>query len=175
MTWQCYLGSSFTSDRSTTTGIRVHGSNNMCHTLKFISCVNKNNDIPFVIKRRVFEAVLTSTLLYGCESWLTGAIRPVTKQYMWWIKQMLGVRKTTTPNDLCLIELGCPPLQALVNQKQRKFFSSISSNNLSEVERVSWTRLRISGHSLAVEEGRWNRRGRGGLPLEERLRSCNQI
>ena len=175
MTWQCYLGSSFTSDRSTTTGIRVHGSNNMCHTLKFISCVNKNNDIPFVIKRRVFEAALTSTLLYGCESWLTGAIRPVTKQYMWWIKQMLGVRKTT-PNVLCLIELGCPPLQALVNQKQRKFFSGISSNNLSEVERVSWTRLRISGHSLAVGEGRWNRRGRGGgLPLEERLRSCNQI
>ena len=47
-------------------------------------------------------------------------IRPVTKQYMWCIKQMLGVRKTT-PNDLCLTGLGCPPLQVLVNQRRRKF------------------------------------------------------
>ena len=105
-----YLGSPFIADRSTTTIIRVHASNKMCHTLKFISFINKNNDIPFVIKR----AALTSTLMYSCESWLNGDIRPVTKQYMWCIKQILGVRKST-PNDLCLTGLGCPPLQALVN------------------------------------------------------------
>ena len=46
---------------------------------------------------------------------------------------------------------------------------------VNELERVSWTRLRVSGHSLAVEEGWWNRRGRGSLPMEERLCSCDQV
>ena len=33
----------------------------------------------------------------------------------------------------------------------------------------------MSAHSLAVEVGRWNRRGRGRLPLEERLCPCGEI
>ena len=36
---------------------------------------------------------------------------------------------------------------------------------VNELERISWTRMRVSAHSLAVESGRWNRRGRGRLPL----------
>ena len=44
-----------------------------------------------------------------------------------------------------------------------------------EAHHVSWTKIRVSGHSLAVEEGRWNRRGRGRLPLEERLCDCEEI
>ena len=44
-----------------------------------------------------------------------------------------------------------------------------------ELHRVSWTRLRLSAHSLAIEEGRWNRRGRGRLPVEERLCSCGRV
>ena len=46
---------------------------------------------------------------------------------------------------------------------------------VNEIERVSWTRLRLSAHSLAIETGRWNRRGRGRLPLEERLCSCGEV
>ena len=33
----------------------------------------------------------------------------------------------------------------------------------------------MCGHSLAVETGRWNRRGRGRLPLEERLCVCGDV
>ncbi len=40
---------------------------------------------------------------------------------MWCIKKLLGVRKTTR-NNLCLLEIGCPPLHALVKAKQRAFF-----------------------------------------------------
>ena len=241
-----YLGSPFTVDGSATSAIRVQAQNKMCHTLKFISFIEKNNDIPFIVKRKVFEAALTSTLLYSFESWLNGDVKPVHKQYMWCIKQLLGVRKTTS-NDLCLLELGCPPLQFLVKQRQGKFFSEMwrersdreddplahafrvtlnhrsptshyvhdlihsdvdelhlkakvsmsvsgrmlmyitinphrsvhdiytSKIDVNELERVSWTRLRVSGHSLAVEEVRWNRRGRGRLPMEERLCSCGQV
>ena len=41
---------------------------------------------------------------------------------MWCIKQLLGVRKTTS-NNLCLIEHGYPPLRALITARQRRFFT----------------------------------------------------
>ena len=50
-----------------------------------------------------------------------------------------------------------------------------SNVKVNEIERISWTRLRLSAHSLAIERGRWNRRGRGRLPVEERLCPCGQI
>ena len=34
-------------------------------------------------------------------------------------------------------------------------------HNICENHRIAFTRLRVSSHSLAVETGRWNRRGRG--------------
>ena len=46
---------------------------------------------------------------------------------------------------------------------------------LNEIERISWIKFRLSAHSLEIEKGRWNRRGRGRLPIEERLCSCGQI
>ena len=46
---------------------------------------------------------------------------------------------------------------------------------INEFHRVSFTRFRVSGHSLAVETGRWNRRGRGRLPVEERLCVCGLV
>ena len=192
-----------------------------------------------------------SAMLYGCESWLNGDLKPMEKLYKWCIKQLLGVRKTTN-NDICLVELGFTPLQALVKAKQRPFFQKMwlernaivndplmhaiqvtlsyndsmsrylrdmtrnnindieeaqsvlktkimnsNSNrlifyksinpifdihdiytkncNVNEIQRVSWTRLRLSAHSLAIEKGRWNRRGRGRLPVEERLCPCGQV
>ena len=246
-----YLGSPFSADGSVSTAIKIHAENKLCHVLKFVAFVHKNNDAPFNVKLKVFHAALMSTLLYGCESWLGGDLRPVNKLYMWCVKQLLEVRKTTC-NDLCLLELGLPPLRALVASKQRKYFSNtwyerryldddplvhsintvlsynyhtaryvrdllynnindvqIAMNNLKqkvlnsessryqlycvlnpnldihdiyatrtkivENHRISWTRIRVSGHSLAVEEGRWNRRGRGRLPLEERLCVCGEI
>ena len=46
---------------------------------------------------------------------------------------------------------------------------------VNELERIEWTRLRLSSHTLAIEVGRWNRRGRGRLPMEERLCVCGQV
>ena len=50
-----------------------------------------------------------------------------------------------------------------------------AQENLNENDRITFTRFRVSSHSLAVEIGRWNRRGRGRLPLEERLCECGYI
>ena len=46
---------------------------------------------------------------------------------------------------------------------------------VNELERISWTKLRLSAHSLAIETGRWNRRGHGRLSIEERLCRCGLI
>ena len=50
-----------------------------------------------------------------------------------------------------------------------------AKTHINEHHRIAFTRFRVSAHSLAVEVGRWNRRGRGRLPLEERLCVCGQI
>ncbi|MPC91403.1 hypothetical protein E2C01_086438 [Portunus trituberculatus] len=38
--------------------------------------LGKNSDVPFAVKRRVFDVTFMFTLLYGCESWL-GADDPL--------------------------------------------------------------------------------------------------
>ena len=44
-----------------------------------------------------------------------------------------------------------------------------------ELHRQAFTRFRVSAHSLAIETGRWNRGGRGRLPVEERLCECGEV
>ena len=117
-----YLGSVFTADGSVSSSVAAHAQTRVAHMNKFVSFLNKNNDIPFIVKKRVFDAVLMSTILYGCESWLNADLRPVVKLYNWAIKLLLGVRKTTC-NEICYLELGLPPLKDLVRNKQRRFFS----------------------------------------------------
>ena len=246
-----YLGSPFTSDGSISSAVNMHAKLKMSHVLKYISFLRKNNDIPFIVKKRVFDAALMSSILYGCESWLGADFRPVIKLYNWSLKQLLGVRRTTT-NQVCYAESGYPPLPDLIKYKQHKYFfvtwperenipddplsfainlvkntntpngklikymiqnrivtlsdamdgvrsyiqesdtsrcntykdinpdCSVHSiytkkHNINEVHRISFTRFRVCGHSLAIETGRWNRRGRGRLPVEERLCVCGLV
>lgn len=246
-----YLGSPFTSDGSTSTAVKAHAKAKMCHVLKYVSFVTKNNDVPFLVKKRVLDACLMSSLIYGCESWLCADLKPIVKLYNWCLKQLLGVRRTTC-NDVCYVESGYPPLHALIRYKQHSYFykmwqdrsayqddplalairTVIESNTIisrlvsdyilreadgldmamrdivagiqasessrrmtykdinpsfdinfvykerhtiNEHHRLSFTRFRVSGHSLAIETGRWNRRGRGRLPPEERLCVCGDV
>ena len=48
-------------------------------------------------------------------------------------------------------------------------------HTISENQRLSFTRFRVSGLSLMCETGRWNRRGRGRLPLDERVCLCGDV
>ena len=116
-----YLSSQFTSDGSVSSAVKWHAKNKLCHVLKYVSFVKKNNDIPFIVKKRVFDAALMSSLLYGCESWLGADIKPIMKLYNWSIKQLLGVRKSTT-NIVCYAEAGYPTLQDMVKFRQHKFY-----------------------------------------------------
>ena len=247
-----YLGATFTADGSVHQAVRTHALAKTAHVAKFVSFIKKNNDVPFQVKKKVFDAALMSAILYGCESWLNADLKPIVKLYNWALKTLLDVRMTTC-NDVCYIESGNPPINAVIKKKQRKFLKSVwrercdlnddplilalktvmearyntkdyvhdlihndqddvdisirdlkhslqqsvssrrttyleinpslcvhpvyleKKHNVCERDRVAFTRFRVSSHSLAVEVGRWSRRGRGRLPLEERLCPCGQI
>ena len=249
-----YLGCMFTTDGKTSSAVAADAVARTCQAMKFISFVDKNNDAPFYVKKRVFDACVMSSLLYGCETWMNADLRPIRRLYNMCIRALLQVRNTTS-TDICLIELGLPELSALVAQRQKVFFQRMSASRehidddplifaihlciasrtptarhlnrllesrndevreskiriqtrvansietntrnawylranpelavhqiytarthpVNEIHRVSWTRLRLSAHSLAIEEGRWNRRGWGRLPVEERLCQCGAV
>ena len=96
----------------------------MCHALKFVSFLKKNRDVPFQVKFKIFNAALMSSVLYGCESWLNGDVKPLEKLYNWAVKQLLGVRMTTC-TDVGYVELGLPPLKYIIRGKQRTFFQRL--------------------------------------------------
>ena len=117
-----YLVAVFTADGSTNSAIKEHVKERQKHFNKLIMFLNTNKDMPFIAKRKVVEAAFNAALLYGCESWVGGNYHAVNKLYMMGaIKCLLGVRVTTT-SDVCLIELGLPPLQALVKHRLQCFF-----------------------------------------------------
>ena len=114
----------------------------------------------------------------------------------------LAIRITTqsnTPTGKFIRELirnECPNMSSLIenvhtaiadsDSSRCRVYKDINPNFLvhdiyktkhiiHEFHRISFTRFRVSGHSLAVETGRWNRRGRGRLPLEERLGVCGDV
>ena len=115
-----YLGSIFTEDGSVASSLREHCLDKAKHLMKLSIFLRSNPDTPFIAKRKVLEACYNSSLLYGCEGWLGCSPRPVHTMYMRGIKMLLSV-KSSTPNDLCLIELGMSSLEAIVKHKQAIF------------------------------------------------------
>ena len=63
-----YLGSPFSDTGSTSDSIKVNANIRMCQVLKFVSFCKKNNDVPFTIKKKIFDVALMTSLLNGCES-----------------------------------------------------------------------------------------------------------
>ena len=53
-----YLGSPFTCDGAVNSSVKEHAKSKLCHVIKFVSYIKKNNDVPFIVKRRVFDAAL---------------------------------------------------------------------------------------------------------------------
>ena len=115
-----YLGAYITDDASYRTSITMHINDKKKHYLKYVSFLVKNPDLPFTIKKKVAEACVLTTILYGCETWFNYDCRKLEIVYMGIIKALLSVRKTTC-NDLCLIESGIPSLQAMIRNKQYKY------------------------------------------------------
>ena len=240
-----YLGCIFTQDGKADSTVKSHATAKQPHIMKFVSFLAKNVDFPFWVKRKVLEAALLSSVLYGCESWIRNSCKAMRTPYLTAVKTLLGVR-ASTPNDMCLIELNMPSLDARVKASQKCFLQKILADrkgmrddpfmkiweicrdsetpgyrylmdvleggdheemdrmsrvervrtndgskfryycdanpdltehnlyksNIPEYQRISFSRLRLSSHRLAIETGRWTR---PPTPREDRLCSCGGV
>ena len=117
-----YLGAPITDDGSYNSVISSHVKHKMRHVVKFYSFLNRNPDLPFVMKERVAEACVMSTLLYGCETWFCTAYGILESLYMRIVEALLAVRDTTC-NEVCLFESGMTSLKARINVKRETFLN----------------------------------------------------
>ena len=92
---------------------------------KLVRFLDKNQNAPFDVKKKVVDACFNTSLLYGCESWLEDKVLPDLEQlYMKGIKSLLGIRSQITA-DVVLLESGYPSLRALIKSKQKAFFQNM--------------------------------------------------
>ena len=122
-----YLGAIILEDTSFSRFIEEHRAEKNKNILKLCSFLHKNPDLPFVIKKKVLEACILSSLLYSCESWFSDSVGKLSSLYLSAIKMVLGVRNSC-PSDAVLIESGYPRLQALIKEKQFKFYRKLTSS-----------------------------------------------
>ena len=122
-----YLGAWITDSGKVDDVLRLHESSNEAIVNKFsIFCI-ANTQMPFVYKKKVFDAAVTSAMLYSCESWLAKNLRRLESQYNTMIKCLLGVRKNTSTN-LCMMEVKILPFNEIVTKRRINFLKSKLSN-----------------------------------------------
>ena len=162
-----YLGVVFTADGRGACSIKAHLTENNKQLNKLLIFLSANYDAPFVVKKHVLEAAFMSSILYGCESWFKVPLKAVESMYMTAVRALLGV-KTTTSSQLCLLEIGMPPLLGIVKSRQKEFLNKMMTHR-SELEedplmhvlyitkegnKVMWTYLQsvMNGGDFVKEE-----------------------
>jgi len=124
--WYTYLGTPVSGD-ALPTQINRHLTQKQCHARKFSSFLSKNYDMPFCLKRKVWESAFFSAILYSCETWFSKSTAPLTRIYNGSLRELLGVRPQT-PSDLVQVELGLPTAQSLVQHRQLTFIEKLLSD-----------------------------------------------
>jgi hypothetical protein len=119
-----YLGAHFSCDGKISSCISTQVEKKAKQVVKLIIFLSINRDAPFLVKKKVFHAAFLTSILYSCESWFETPVDKLQIMFNSALKSLLGVRKTT-PNILCLIECGYPPLKFYVKEQQRRYFCKI--------------------------------------------------
>ena len=86
-----YLGSPFTENGNINTVINLHVKSRTKDLNKFKIFCKKNETMPYIFKKKVLEAVKMSSLLYGCETWLSVNFKEIEQLYISAVKAILGV------------------------------------------------------------------------------------
>lgn len=93
--------------------------------------MDRNKNMPFTLKRKVLRSALMSAILYASETWTTQQLAKMESVYMSSVKHLLGVRQTT-PNIMCLLELGLPDLKKMILKKQMTFMQKFTAAKSGE-------------------------------------------
>ena len=93
--------------------IELHEAYNELIVNKFAIFCAANSQMPFSYKKKVFDAAVISSFLYGSESWLTNNIKGIERQYNKLVKCLLSVRNNTSIN-LCVVESGITPIKDII-------------------------------------------------------------
>ena len=109
------------------TFMKVRTNTNCNNCVKYLNFVRCNKLAPVKVKLKVFEACVTSTLLYNCEAFGKNVPKDLENYYFRLLKCALGVR-ANTPNNIVLIESGMLPVRALIYRRQLKFYRRYKSN-----------------------------------------------
>ena len=105
-----YLGAVITDTGSLTYDIeRYVGLKRANVTIKFNNFLRKNFLAPLSIKLNVLDVCVTSSLIYGCESWGSASINSIEVAYRLGLKRALSVRETVNTEIVC----GGPDLPRL--------------------------------------------------------------
>jgi hypothetical protein len=132
-----YLGTPI-SNKTIAKQVKAHLHMKSPHALKFSSFLSKNSDSPFCIKETVWKSVVLSAFLYSSETWLTKDLRSAEGLYMKTLKEMLGVRHTTS-NNLVLIETGSDDAKTTIRIKQVNYYKKLLNRtdyNISYLHQV---------------------------------------
>ena len=115
-----YLGAPITDNGSYLTMMNIHAKEKLKHTIKYYTFLNRNPEVPYSMKKRVAEACVLSSILYGAETWFTDSYGKAETMYTKIVKALLDVRNTTC-NDVCLMEADMPSFKALVKKKMKAY------------------------------------------------------
>lgn len=126
-----YLGAWFTDRTNMNEVMKLHEAGSESVVNKFAVFCAANTDMPYYYKKKVFDAAVTSALLYSTETWLTNNYKYVARQYSKLVKSLLAVRKNTS-NDLCLIESGIYPVDYVISNNRKRFL--VSKLNRRDIE-----------------------------------------
>ena len=87
---------------------------------KFRIFCKQNKSMSYSFKKKVFDAVIISSLIYGCETWLNIKMKKIEKIYFDAIRALLDVRESTR-KDAMLLETGMPSLKELIYEKTKRY------------------------------------------------------
>ena len=83
--------------------------------------------MPYFYKTTVMDAAVTSSILYGCETWFCKKPLKIISTYNQFVKCLLGVRINTNIS-LCLAESGKSPARFIIRQRLKSFLERKMSN-----------------------------------------------
>jgi hypothetical protein len=99
-------------------------------TVKFTNFCRTNKSAPFHVKLDVLDKCVTSSLLYGCETW-ANCITDVEQPYRSGLKIALNVRQNLN-NEIVHVETGRSPLCGRIKSLQLKFWLFVTTKYVTE-------------------------------------------